>query len=85
MGQYEKAIEYFQETVDRWPEYQFSSYAQFYIAKCLEELVRQEVIPASEAAEMIRHACQEVITNYTPDRGAVGPAKGMLKRWKSVE
>jgi tetratricopeptide (TPR) repeat protein len=84
MGQYEKAIEYYQETVSRWPEYRFSPYAQYFVADCFEELVRQKAIPASDAGEMIRQTCQEVITNY-PESGPVGAARNMLKRWNSVK
>ena len=83
MGQYENAIAYFSETVNRWPNYQFSPYAQYYVADCFEELVRQKVIPGSDAAEMIRYACQEIITNY-PESGLVEGARNMLKRWNSV-
>jgi tetratricopeptide (TPR) repeat protein len=53
-----KAIEYFQETVGRWPEYQFSWNAQFLMARSLEELVRRKEIPPGDAAVMIRDACQ---------------------------
>jgi tetratricopeptide (TPR) repeat protein len=84
MGQYEKAIEYYQETVSRWPTYRSSPYAQYYVGKCFEKLVRQKTISASDAAETIRHACQEVITNY-PESSAVRAAKVMLKRWNSVK
>ena len=83
LGDRGKAIEYFQETVSRWPGYRFSWNAQFLIARSFEELVRRKEIPPGDAAVMIRYACQEIITEY-PDCLAVKAAGDMLKRWNSV-
>ena len=83
LGEYPEAIEYFKETVSRWPNYQFAWNAQFLIARGFEQLVRDGQIPPSDAGVMIRYACEQVITKY-PDCAAVKAAGNMLKRWKSV-
>ncbi|KPL21578.1 MAG: hypothetical protein AMJ75_09695, partial [Phycisphaerae bacterium SM1_79] len=80
MGKYEKAIELYQVVVDNWPNFQYAWVAHFRIAECYEKLESLGRIPTEDAAVQIRHACQQILTNY-PDCMGVGAARNLLKRW----
>jgi tetratricopeptide (TPR) repeat protein len=84
LGQYEKAIEYYQKVVDNWPYYEYAWHAQFLIARCLEELENSGRISKEEAAIQIIHACERLFSDY-PDCRAVEAARDLLVRWSSTE
>jgi tetratricopeptide (TPR) repeat protein len=73
LGKYEKAIEYFQKVVDRWPDYQYAWSAQCLIGECYEKLQSSGKLSASEAEPLIEQAYQAVIEKY-PDCSLVGHA-----------
>ena len=73
LGEYEKAAEYYQMVVDKWPDYEYAWSAQFLIAACYEELARSGQIPKADAAAQICRACDKLLTNY-PGRMAIAPA-----------
>jgi len=83
LSQHQTAIEYYQEVVVNWPDYQFAWHAQFLLARCFERLARLGRIPIAEAAPQIRQACENVFANY-PDCLAAGAARNLLKRWSSI-
>jgi outer membrane protein assembly factor BamD len=83
LGEYEKAIEYYQVVVDTWPNYEYAWNAQFLIARCYEKLASSGQMPTADAAVQICRACDKVLANY-PDCMAVEAARNLLNRWNSV-
>jgi len=73
LGNQEKAVEYFQKVVDRWPEYRYAWSAQCLIGECYEKLQSSGKLSVSEAEPMIEQAYQVVIEKY-PDCSLVGHA-----------
>jgi TolA-binding protein len=74
LGQYETAIEYYQSTVDDWPDNNRAWAAQFKIARLYERLRDTEVISQSEADTLIAAAYQRVVQRY-PDCPAAKAAQ----------
>jgi len=64
LGEYEKAIEYYQIAVDNWPDYEYASHVQFMIGYTYDELMKSDVIPRSEAVPKIKEAYQRLVANY---------------------
>jgi len=73
LGNYEKAVEYFQKVVTDWPNYQYAWSAQCLIGECYEKLRDSGKIPKSEAEPEIEKAYYAVIEKY-PDCSLVGHA-----------
>jgi len=73
LGQYLKAIEYFQKVVDDWPDYKYACNAQCIIGECYEKLRNSGALPESEANQLIEQAYQAVIEKY-PDCSLAGHA-----------
>lgn len=71
--EYEKAVTCFQEVVDRWPDYEKAWYAQYQIAKTVEQLARQE----KATTEEVRGAYQILLEKY-PDCSAAQTANKKL-------
>ena len=64
MGNYTKTIEYYQEVVDRWPDYQYAWSAQCMIGECYEKLITQGILSEGETEPLIEQAYKLVIENY---------------------
>jgi len=73
LGKYEKAIEYFQEVIDNFPQHEVAATAQFQIAQEYGSLRDAGLIPESEAILKIEQAYQAVVEKY-PYSGAVRDA-----------
>jgi len=73
LGEYEKAIQYWQKIVDDWPDYQYAWSAQCLIGECYEKLRNSGTISQSEANPEIEQAYKAVIEKY-PDCSLVGHA-----------
>jgi len=79
LGEYDKAVEYFQAVVDNWPNYQYACNAQCLIGECYEKLRNSGTLPESEAIPRIEQAYNGVIENY-PDCSLVKYACVRLAR-----
>ena len=80
LGQYEKAIEYFQKTVDNFPDYENAWLAQNRIAKVYKFMVRDGIMPEREAEAAMKAAYQKLIANY-PDCPAAKHANEWLETY----
>jgi len=76
LGQYAKAIEYYQKVVDNWPEYESAWLAQFRIAKTYKWLLRTGAISDSEANAAIKVAFEHLLESF-PDC----PAAELVRDW----
>ena len=89
MGNYAKTIEYYQEVVDRWPDYQYAWNAQCMIGECYEKLIRQGSLSQAEAEPLIEQAYKLVIENYRDSslagRACLKLAEMNLKKGKKLE
>jgi len=86
LGEFAQAVEKYQVITERWPDYEKAPFAQFAIARCLEELMKSDAMPGGEAIEGMRDACWKV-TTYYPDSMAASAAVTLLNRWerRSIE
>ncbi|MCX5637993.1 MAG: tetratricopeptide repeat protein, partial [Planctomycetota bacterium] len=66
LGEYQKGIEYYQQIVDNWPNYQYAWHAQFFIGMYYEKLRDSGGIPESEVNPKIEQAYKAVVEKY-PD------------------
>jgi len=66
LGKYQKGIEYYQQVVDNWPDYQYAWHAQFFIGMYYEKLRDSGGIPESEVNPKIEQAYKAVVEKY-PD------------------
>jgi tetratricopeptide (TPR) repeat protein len=64
LGEYAKAIQYWQKIVDAWPDYRYAGHAQFRMAHGYCMLGNSGVIPASEARYRMEQAYKTVVENY---------------------
>ena len=76
LGQYEQAIEYYQEVADNWPEYTHAWLAQLKIANMYKWLLRAGAISNSETNVAMRVAYEQLLTNF-PDC----PVAGTVRKW----
>ena len=79
LGDYAMAAEYYQYSVDGWPNHRRAYDAQYRVAVCHKLLMESGQMPQAEAMPIIRSACEKVISNY-PDSAAVNAAKNTLKK-----
>ena len=80
LGQYEKAIEYYQKTVDNFPDYENTWLAQNRAAKVYKIMIRDGTIPEREGEAAMTAAYQKLIANF-PDCPAVKHANKWLERY----
>jgi hypothetical protein len=80
LGQYEKAIEYFQKTVDNFPGYENAWVAQNRIAKVYKFMMRDEIIPEQEGEAAMTAAYEKLIANF-PDCPVAGRASKWLETY----
>ena len=66
LGEYQKGIEYYQNVVDTWPDYEYAWHAQFFIGMYYEKLRDSGGIPESEVNPKIEQAYKAVVEKY-PD------------------
>jgi TolA-binding protein len=71
MGDCNKAIEHFQNAVDKWPNYQFGWSAYCLIGECYEKLLDSNAITREAAEPNIEQAYKAVIEKY-PDCSLAG-------------
>ena len=70
LGDYQKGIDYYQQVVDNWPDYQFAWHAQFFVGMYYEKLRNSGRLPELEANPKIEQAYQAVVEKY-PDSKSV--------------
>ncbi len=70
LGDYLKGIDYYQQIVDNWPDYQYASHAQFFVGKYYEILRDSGNISASEANPKIEQAYKSVVEKYPDSKSA---------------
>ena len=80
LGQYEKAIEYFQKTVDDFPDYENAWVAQNRITKIYKFMMRDGLMPVPEAEAAVKAAYEKLIANF-PDCPIAGPARNWITRY----
>jgi len=73
LGQYDKAVGYYQKVVDNWPNYQYAWSAQCLIGECYEKLRNSGKLEEAQANAKIIQAYKAVIEKY-PDSSLVGHA-----------
>ena len=78
MGEYDKAVEYYQEVVVNWPDYQYACSAQFLIGYIYQDLKNSGTVPGSIADAATTDAYEAVLEKY-PDYPAARAAKDWLK------
>ncbi len=74
-GDYTQAINYYQQLVDQWPDYEEAWDAQHMIADCYEKLTASGRMDLKTAQEQSKAAYQKVIDNY-----ATSPAVKVAQR-----
>jgi len=84
LGNYEKAIECYQEIAYRWPDYEYARDAWFQIGYLFEKLEGSGVIPTAIAGPEIRYAYEKVIADY-PESKVAAAARRRLKRWQLTD
>jgi len=70
LGDYQKGIDYYQQVVDNWPDYQFAWHAQFFVGMYYEKLRNSGRLSESEADPKIEQAYKAVVEKY-PDSKSV--------------
>lgn len=78
LGNYTKAIEYYQAVTTGWPDYQFAGRAQYLIGQCYERLKADRFLSAEEADTQIQTAYERVVRNYSDCTSAQA-----ARRWLS--
>jgi len=73
IGEYEKALNYYQQVVDNWPDYQYAWSAQCLVGSCYKRLRDLGKLPESVANPKIEQAYKAVLEKY-PDSAAVPSA-----------
>jgi len=74
LGEYEKAISYYEEVLERWPDYEYAWHAQYSIGDCYEALMDVGAIAESEVLPRMRAAYRGVVEKYPDCRKAKGAA-----------
>jgi len=81
MGEYENAIELYQDVAANWPDYQFAWSALFMVGRSYEKMVKSGLISKSEAYPEIRAVYQELLEKH-PGCTGVKHAQYWLGRHK---
>ena len=74
LGDYQKGIDYYQQVVVNWPDYEFAWHAQFFVGMYYEKLRNSGGIADSEAIPKIEQAYQAVIEKYPDSKSAPSAA-----------
>ncbi len=74
IGQYEKALASYQQIVSQWPAYEKGCFSQYRIARCCEELAKDNQVSSEE----VKAAYQLLIDKY-PDSSAAKAAAAKQK------
>ena len=76
IGQYEKAITYYQKTADEWPHYRYASLAQHRVSEVYKSMLMDGVMSELDAEAAMKEAYEKLIIKF-PDC----PAAGSARRW----
>jgi len=82
LGEYDRAIEYYQKVVTDYPDFEYVWHAQFMSGRCFEKSKQAGLINEIEADEQIRNAYETVLAD-DPDCPAAKAAGNWLKRHKN--
>jgi len=74
LGQYDKALDYYQRVAESWPDFEFAWHAQFFIGDCYQKLKKAGAIPADQADAQMVEAYRAVIEKYPDCRSAPNAA-----------
>jgi tetratricopeptide (TPR) repeat protein len=80
-GDYQKAIQYCQNVVTKYPDFINACYVQFMIVSCYQKLESSGNIKSEEASEKICQACEKLLNDY-PDCIAATTAAKILKQYQ---
>ena len=83
LQEYEKAIEYYEQVVGNWPDYERADQALFRTAQCFNELATCKRIPIGDAGEIIQNICRRLPNDY-PDSKMITLAQSLSKYWESL-
>jgi tetratricopeptide (TPR) repeat protein len=81
LGNYARAVEYFQKAADDWPGYEYAAWAQTKAGNYLEEMVKAGELTEEDAKPLIIAAYQAVVGNY-PRSKWVEHVQRRLERYK---
>jgi len=70
LGEYEKAVEYYEKIVSEWPDYKFADIAQCLVGDYLQKLMNSGKLSPMEAEPRIEQAYLAVIENYADSSSA---------------
>jgi len=76
LGQYEKAIEYYQKTADNFPDYENAWHAQSRIAKVYKFMMMDGIMPEREAEAAMKVVYEKLIANFP-----YCPIAGSARKW----
>jgi len=74
IGEYEKALNYYQQVVDNWPDYQYAWSAQCLVGSCYKRLRDLGKLPESVANPKIEQAYKAVLEKYPDSESAPSAA-----------
>lgn len=83
LGQNQQAINYYQEVVNSWPDYESAFHCQYMIGRIYKNLKRADIIPESDANLLIKDAYEQLAANY-PDCPPAGAALRWLDNYKEM-
>jgi TolA-binding protein len=81
LGEYEKAISYYEHVLEKWPKYDAAWNIPIQIAQIYERLQADGTITGQKADDLIKAAYQKAIDNY-PDSPAAKAAKVMIDKYE---
>ena len=84
IGQPQKAIEYYQQLCDNWPNYEYAWHVQYLIGRTYENLKELGTISPSEADPKIKAAYEQILAKYPTSRAAQ-PARDRLARYAQLQ
>ena len=70
LGEYEKAVEYYEKIVSEWPDYEYAGIAQCLVGDYLQKLMSAGGLSSTEAWPKIEQAYLAVIENYSDSLSA---------------
>jgi len=79
LGEYDKALQYYQQIVTKWPDNDCAWHAYFFQGRCLEKMKQAKLIEEMEADVRITEAYDKILTQY-PNCPASNAARVWLVR-----
>ena len=80
VGDYEKAIEYYEKTVADWADYEYAWLSLLRVARTYDHLKRSGAIPAAEADGKIRSTYERILQEYPKSAAAIDARRSLSHR-----